>query len=201
MAENPALEWNARDEPSSLSQMMARVSLTPVLTRCSVRFIYAPPIVSVEQQCIIVGEALEASASSLSELHLFIDVSQLNYYQQWVATLQPPKGKEDLNLVTTATQYPSHIFITCNRINAIVYQSAQSGSSLTDCPYLPHCSLVLVKPHLLIKRTATAGIEPLYEVATYDVRLQLPCWTNGSPVCSSSLPDDNKKIFVIARVI
>ena len=199
MAENPALEWNARgDEPSSSHlQMMARVGLTPVVTRCSIRSIYAPPVVSQEHQCVVIGEAIELSAFSLSELHLLIDVGQLSYYERWINILESTASKlsTSSNASVAHSSTPSHTFVTCNRINTIVYHAGQS-LGVEECPYLPYCSFSLLQPHVLIKRAA-AG-DQLLEVSTYDIRLQLPCWADGSPVCSSSLPDEN--LFPISLV-
>lgn len=92
MAENPALEWNARQldqEPGASTQQPGpeRVSLTPILTPCSLRMIFAPPIVSLEHDCVVAGQAFELSTSSAEELHLLVDIDQLDRYSRWAEAL------------------------------------------------------------------------------------------------------------------
>lgn len=91
MAENPALEWNARhldqDLGSGSQPGPERVHLTPILTRCSLRLIYAPAIVSLDHSCVVAGPAVELSSITSEELHLLIDVDQLDRYSHWVQHL------------------------------------------------------------------------------------------------------------------
>lgn len=181
MAENPALEWNARQEQPS----EPRVGLTPILARCSFRAIYAPPIVSLEQQCVVAGQAVEVSAST--DIQLTIDVHQIDYYTKWIdifqsALVDMPRTEEE-----QTCGYPAHAFFTSNRIGLIVYSSEAEE-------YLPYFMVNLIEPHALIK----TGEQETREIAVYDIRLQLPCWANGSPVKSSSLPDDS--MFPISLV-
>ena len=180
MAENPALEWNARQEQPS----EPRVGLTPILARCSFRAIYAPPIVSLEQQCVVAGQAIEISAST--DIQLLIDANQINHYVQWIGILQ--SAAADLSMDgEQAPGFPSHTFLTSNRIGIIVYTSEPED-------YLPFASISLIQPHVLNK----CGDQDITEIAVYDVKLQLPCWANGSPVTSCSLPDET--IFPISLI-
>jgi vacuolar protein sorting-associated protein 13B len=173
MAENPALEWNARQEqPSEPS-----VGLTPILARCSLRVIYAPPIVSLEQQCLVAGQAIEVNASS--DIQLLIDAKQIDYYIQWMNILLSAAT----NLSSKEQQvagFPAHSFFTSNRVCVIIYTSQPDE-------FLPFALINLIQPHVLIK---TADQE-VHEIAVYDIRLQLPCWADGSPVKSCLLPDES----------
>jgi hypothetical protein len=149
MAENPALEWNARQEqPSEPS-----VGLTPILARCSLRVIYAPPIVSLEQQCLVAGQAIEVNASS--DIQLLIDAKQIDYYIQWMNILLSAAT----NLSSKEQQvagFPAHSFFTSNRVCVIIYTSQPDE-------FLPFALINLIQPHVLIK---TADQE-VHEIAVY----------------------------------
>lgn len=173
MAENPALEWNARQEqPSEPS-----VALTPILARCSLRVIYAPPIVSLEQNCIVAGQAIEVSASS--DIHFLIDAKQIDYYIQWMNILLSSAANLSFKEEQVAG-FPSHSFFTSNRVCVVIYASQPEE-------FLPFASINLIQPHALIK----TGDQDVREIAIYDIRLQLPCWADGSPVKSCLLPDES----------
>jgi len=125
MAENPALEWNARqldqDLGSGSQPGPERVRLTPVLTRCSLRLVCAPAIVSLDHGCVVAGPAVELSSITSEELHLLIDVDQLDRYFHWVQDLasvgscnanndssnHPADVKEDKG--SNPTIYPFHL--------------------------------------------------------------------------------------------
>lgn len=67
-------------------------------------------------------------------------------------------------------------------MSAVFYRKAATESSLPS--YLPYASVCLIQPHILLHGDKL-------ELATYNIRLQLPCWADGSPVRSGSLPDEN----------
>ena len=53
-------------------------------------------------------------------------------------------------------------------------------------------AILLIQPHVLNK----CGDQDITEIAVYAVKLQLPCWDNGSPITSCSLPDET--IYLIS---
>jgi hypothetical protein len=139
--------------------------------------IYAPPIVSLEQQCLVAGQAIEVNSSS--DIQLLIDAKQIDYYIQWMNIFLSAAT----NLSSKEQQvagFPAHSFFTSNRVCVIIYTSQPDE-------FLPFALINLIQPHVLIK---TADQE-VHEIAVYDIRLQLPCWADGSPVKSCLLPDES----------
>ena len=167
MVENPALEWNARNQGSEETP----VAMTPIVARASLKIFYAPPIVSVEQQCLVAGQAMEISAAS--DIRLFVDLGQLEHFDRWISLLTKPGQSE----VDDAPSHPSHAFITCNKISLVVYEFVPGETA----SFVPLASVLLVQPHILMK-SINERQETTLEWSVYDARVQLPCWAGEAPV-------------------
>ena len=177
MAENPALEWNARGR-----QRPPPVQLTTILSRCSIRAVYAPPIVSLLDQqqnggppVTVAGQALEINASG--DIRLMLDARQVDTYRTWIdifLRMSPATAGH------ARPPCPAHSFLTCSRIDVVFYSSeAECGS------FVPYGHLSLLEPHLVQQGDGQL------DVSVYDLRLQLPDWSSsdGQPVRRSALPD------------
>lgn len=92
------------------------MGLTPILSRCSFRLVYAPPIFSRAHNCVVAGQAVELSAttanSSSDELRIALDVDQIDRYSHWIQSLtealagQAEEPRTDAVTTTAATTPP-----------------------------------------------------------------------------------------------
>ena len=125
MAENPALEWNMVRNAET-HPLDARVPVTPILSSANIRTVYAPFMVSAEQQCVVAAAALEVNA--ITDVDLLFDVGQLDHFRRWMQLLtdaaQDLKGdplpSEAPSQATVPVPFGTDVFVTCGRINTYV---------------------------------------------------------------------------------
>ena len=185
MAENPALEWNVLD--GTRNQLEHPVTVKPIITRCSIRATYAPFIVSMDNRCIVAGQAPEVNISS--DLNLLIDLSQLQYYNQWATLMlqmaaslnrsQDNRGAQDE--ADNHRCLPTNVFVTSNTIRATVYEQVQHYP-------LPCVYVSVIQPHVLFRRDERDQV--FRGISFYDLKIRLPKWnTKDSLLATDCVPN------------
>ena len=113
-----------------------------------------------------------------------LQLSQVDRYQGWIDLLTETwcAGLASSHKTHPPDEllFPTNIFVTCSRINALIYEK------ILPAEFLPYAAVSLVHPHLLLNRNERH--EELQEMSVYNVKILLPKAAN---VPCPSVPNDS----------